>query len=176
MKGVGNGPGEGEIEPPVVETMVDELDVRADALREEREEEDFEARIAELEARIVELEGELAAALEALGSSERRHEIERAAHEANALDAATVALLTEIAVSAMEEPDVRAAIEELRRDKPFLFRGGSRQRAAAGAMSVAVERGRGARAELGELADEARSSGDRGALLAYLRERRGRAS
>ncbi len=170
------GPGVGEVDPPAAGGEADRVAVRVDEVRADREEEvsSSDERIEALEARVEELEGALAAARDALGASERRHEIERAAMEADALDAETVALLTEVAVSAMSEPDVRAAVEELRREKPFLFRGGARRRGpGASAMSAAVERGAGLGAELGELADEARASGDRGALLAYLRQRRG---
>ncbi len=169
MQGPG-GPGQGEIDPPTREPAPERVDVNAEELREQREE---DARIAELEARVAQLEGLLASAREALRASERRHEIERAAREADAHDTETVALLTEIAVGAMDEPDVRLAVEELRRDKPFLFRPAARRTHAAGSMSASVDRGPTLGAELGTLADEARASGDRGALLTYLRERRG---
>lgn len=132
---------------------------------------DAEERVTALEARVRELEDELGAAREAIDAGERRREIDRCAGSCGAIDPETVALLTELAVERMDEPDVRAAIEELRRTKPFLFarRGGRRE--VPGSMSAAVERAP-AQEGLGELADEARSSGDRRVLLQYLRQRR----
>ncbi|GJM19274.1 MAG: hypothetical protein DHS20C14_14870 [Phycisphaeraceae bacterium] len=179
MKGPG-GPGEGPIDPEVgAGEPGGRPTVRLDAVREERGEDleelvgELEAQNEALEARVAGLEDELIEVREALAGTERRHEIERAAVEAEALDAETVALLTEVAVAAMGEPDVRAAVEELRREKPFLFRGGARRaRGRSSAMSAAVESS-GFGADLGELAEEARASGDRRALLAYLRQRRG---
>ncbi len=149
----------------------------SEELLERAEEEDGSALVAELEARVAELESELAGAREALDASERRGEIERRLTEAEAIDLETARLLTEAAVSAMEEPDVALAVEDLRRRKPFLFAGdrsgGARPRSAS-ALSPAREHGTNGSGEaLRELADEARSSGDRRALLQYLRQRRG---
>jgi hypothetical protein len=65
----------------------------------------------------------------------------------------------------MEAPDLARAVADLKRRKPFLFRSVPR-RAAMGA-----EPGEG-EAPLESAAAEARQSGDRSALLRYLRLKR----
>ena len=109
--------------------------------------------------------GSLTQAREALDASERKREIERELVKQGAIDVETASLLTEAAVSGMEKPDARAAIADLKRGKPFLFRGVGR----SSAMSGAVEE----RSSMDQAAGEARASGDRRALLRYLRMRRG---
>lgn len=137
--------------------------------------EEAEAKAESLERRVRELEGELASAREAASTAERRAEIDREAGACGAIDAETVAVLAELALGQMDEPDVRGAIEGLKKAKPFLFSrrtGGTGAAAVRTAMSAAIEP-EGAGAVLGDLAEEARASGDRRALLAYLRGKRG---
>jgi hypothetical protein len=120
-----------------------------------------------LDAKVREVEASLAAAREALDSVERRHRIDLALLEEDAVDLETARLLTEAAVSRMPERDIAAILADLRRTKPFLFRG--RPRAAGAAMAPA-----GAPSDpLEDLASDAARSGDRGSLLRYLRARRG---
>lgn len=136
---------------------------------------DAEAKAGALEERVRELERELDAARGALSAAERRNEIDREAGACGAIDAETVAVLAELALGQMDEPDVRGAIEGLKKAKPFLFSrrtGGTGTAAVRTAMSAAIEP-EGAGAVLGDLAEEARASGDRRALLAYLRGKRG---
>ncbi len=139
--------------------------------------EDGEEKIAALEARVAELEGELAAAHEAFDAGERRQEIERRLRDAETIDIETARLLTEAAVGAMDEPDVALAIEDLKRRKPYLFGAGgtygTRARAATALSPAGETGGDGGRELLQELAADARASGDRRALLQYLRRRRG---
>jgi hypothetical protein len=127
----------------------------------------LEARVAELEGKLAECERLLAAGREALDASERKRRIERELAEEGAVDLETAALLTEAAVTGMPEPDIAAAVSELRRRKPFLFRREA-ARSAMGAEAGPEEPG------LEEAAGAARASGDRRALLGYLRMRRGR--
>lgn len=144
----------------------------SEALLEKSRADEAEARCAEHESRIAELERQLSAARDALDASERRRQIERALGESDTVDVETASLLTEAAVSQMEAPDVAIAIEELRRRKPFLFREASPAATGRGiAMRPARETG-GEEAALDGLAEQARQSGDRRALLRYLRQRR----
>jgi len=76
-------------------------------------------------------------------------------------------VLTEAAMSGPGAPDAATAVRDLRKRKPFLFHSSS---ARGSAMSGAVSEGDG---EMGRAADEARASGDRAALLRYLKMRRG---
>lgn len=122
-------------------------------------------RLGELEGKLAAAEKSLSEAREALDASERKRQIERELVKQGAIDVETAALLTEAAVSGMDKPDARAAIAELKRGKPFLFRASPR----ASAMSGVVEEA----SSLDRAAGEARASGDRRALLRYLRMRRG---
>lgn len=126
-----------------------------------------ERRAEALASRLAETERALAEAREALDASERRRQIEREVARAEALDVEAAVLLTEAAIAHMDEVDVAQAVAELKRNRPYLFRSNGRLRASA--MSAHVAPGRG---ELVEAAERARSSGDRGELMRYLRLRR----
>lgn len=126
---------------------------------------------AEQERRLRE---DLQAAREALDASERRRQIDQELFEAHASDLETARLLTEIAVSRMEKADVASAVRELRRRKPHLFRRGPLR--VVGGSSAAPEAPRELDDEGSRLttyAADARVSGDRMALLRYLRAKRG---
>lgn len=104
----------------------------------------------------------------ALETAERRRQIERALAEADAIDLETAALLTEAAVSQMDEADINAAVGELKRRKPFLF---ARRTPRSTVMAPRAQHD--ARAEhLAGAREAAASTGDRAALLRYLRLRR----
>ncbi len=107
---------------------------------------------------------------EALEASERRRRIDQELIEAEAVDLETARLLTDATLSRMEDPDVSDAVAEVRRRKPFLFR----KRGVAGPRAAAPGVHRDPSAELNGLAEDARGSGDRAALLRYLRARRER--
>ena len=125
-----------------------------------------DAQLAALEAKLAETEKQLAAARAATDAAERRRQIDREIAQSEAIDHETAALLTEAAVASMPEPDVRRAVRELRARKPFLFRTHK-----PSAQSPA-QREPAAHADLKQAAEDARTSGDRGLLLRYLRLRR----
>ncbi len=131
-----------------------------------------ETRCAAYESRIAELEMQLSAAHEALDASERRRQIERALGESDTVDVETARLLTEAAVAQMDEPDVAIAVEELRRRKPFLFHAGAAPAAGRGIAMRPTGEAAIDSVELDGLAERARQSGDRRALMQYLRQRR----
>ncbi|MEO1130117.1 MAG: hypothetical protein AAFX05_10495 [Planctomycetota bacterium] len=131
-----------------------------------------DAGVAETQdERVMELEQTLREAREALDASERRREIDVALLREEAVDLETARMLTEAAVGQMDEPDVALAVRELRRRKSFLFRRGPGSPGAAmsghGSGDVAGE------SVVEEAASAAAATGDRGALLRYLRARRG---
>ncbi len=139
-----------------------------------------EARVASLEGKVNELIGTLAQTREALDAAERRHQIDLALVEADTVDLETARLLTELAVSQMDDRDVTLAVRDLRQRKPFLFKGGTKADARSGATRTSRHLGAmGARGPdthanpLKTFANEAAATGDRGALLRYLRARRG---
>ena len=121
---------------------------------------------SDLAVKLTETERLLAQAREALDASERKRQIERELSQEGAIDLETAAMLTEAAVAGMPKADVRAAVAELRKRKPFLFR-------AAPARASGVMGGQAPADPLSDAAAAARDSGDRRALLRYLRLRRG---
>jgi hypothetical protein len=131
-----------------------------------------EARAEELAQRVQELEASLHAAQAALEQRERAHEVERALLDAGAVDVETARLVVERVLLEMETPDVAAAVERVRGDKPFLF---ASPTPTTGFASVAMgERVDGGdRDELSRLAEAALSSGRRRDVLRYLRARAG---
>lgn len=168
--GVGTGKGGGvedggetiNASSPGGPRVSEELEWKARALEAEHEVEELEKRVARLEA-------ELAGEREAVDEAERQREIERQLREARAIDLETARLLTESAVAGMDEPDVARAVAELRKSKPYLFA----PSVGAGTGVMAGHIAHGGRNELACAAEEARSSGDRRALLRYLRLKRG---
>ncbi len=122
-----------------------------------------------LRDRLSEAESALAQAREALDAAERRHQIDLLLIESETVDLESARLLTELALGQMPERDVATAVGELRRRKPFLFRSRRGGAMAGAAMSAAATAGDPAE----EAAEEAARTGDRGALLRYLRARRG---
>lgn len=108
----------------------------------------------------------LSQAREALDAAERKRQIERELWQEGAVDVETAAMLTEAAVAGMKPGDVRAAVTELKKRKPFLFR-------APSARGSGVMGGQSPGDGLAEAAAQARDTGDRRALLRYLRLRRG---
>ena len=125
---------------------------------------DATRQLAELRTQLAEAQANLATAREALDASERRRQVERALIEADTLDLEAASMLTEAAVARMSEPDVAAAVADLQRARPHLFR---RRTSLGGAMSEHVDPPGAI-----ERAARAASTGDRRALLSYLRLRR----
>jgi len=124
-----------------------------------------------LEVRVAELQTELAQAREALDAAERRHQVDLLLIEAEAIDLESARLLTELAINQSRSTDLRGAVGDLRRRKPFLFRArhagvASRASATLGPASPPTD-------PADEAAQEAASTGDRTALLRYLRAKRG---
>ena len=117
----------------------------------------------DLTARIHELE-------QTLDAVERRHAIDLALIDADAVDLESARLLTELAVTTMPDRDIASAITDLKKRKPFLFRARTTAPASpAGAMSTTPA----PRAPTSHSDQSAARAGDRRALLNYLRARRG---
>jgi hypothetical protein len=151
-------------EPPAHETPHG-VDGASAALTQARTQAQF------LEARVAELQTELSQAREALDAAERRHQVDLLLIEAEAIDLESARLLTELAINQSRSTDLRGAVGDLRRRKPFLFRArhagvASRASATLGPASPPTD-------PADEAAQEAASTGDRTALLRYLRAKRG---
>lgn len=112
------------------------------------------------------LQTQLDEARATIAALERRQRIDDLLREADAIDLEAARLLTELAVSRMDEPDVALAVRDLRRHKPYLFRAAS----PTGGMPARHEEGVSDPAE--DAAQDAAASGDRRDLLRYLRLKR----
>ena len=125
-----------------------------------------EAKLTELQEQLAQVETTLSQTREAIDATERKYETERALTRAGAIDLETALLLTEAAVCDMPEADVQAAVAELKKRKPFLFK----QTRSASAMSSAIDHNESSVVD--QAAGDARVTGDRKALLKYLRIKR----
>ena len=127
--------------------------------------------------RLEETEAELEAAVGASASIERAHAIERAAVDAGAVDVETVALLVSSAMEAGEAGSASEAVSALASSKPFLFTAAPAPPPGNSSFAAAPSSPRGgsspgAAPPLALAAEEAGRTGDRAALLRYLRLRR----
>jgi hypothetical protein len=120
----------------------------------------------DLNAELQSLTAELNKARDMIASLERRQRIDALLAESDAVDLEVARLLTEAAVQQMDEPDVKLAVDDLRRHKPYLFRrGGTPTAHAMGARAATPS-------SATEAAEIASQTGNRRDLLRYLRLRR----
>jgi hypothetical protein len=139
-----------------------------EAIRYRRRAQQAEQRLDTLERELSDLRDRYDASQETITALERRERIDTLLTEADAVDLEAARLLTEVAVSAMDEPDVALAVADLRRHKPYLFdHGGVGLPSAMGPREPESSPDPAA-----DAADQARTSGDRRDLLRYLRLRR----
>lgn len=124
-----------------------------------------EQRAGELEAKVAELDGALRTSREALNASEQRRQIERALAAEGAFDIDAAADLVQAAIA--EGAEVSGAAADLRHRQPDLFRSRALKRSAVMSREPLEA------PQLDDAAVEARTSGDRRALMRYLRLRRG---
>ncbi|MAE62297.1 MAG: hypothetical protein CMJ49_13190 [Planctomycetaceae bacterium] len=139
-----------------------------ESIRYRRRAQAAEAKLGELQGQFDRIQQDLHDTRSALDAVERRRAIDELLIAADTIDLETARLLTEAAVSEMDEPDVGAAVEELHDRKPFLFR----QRSHGGG-SMSPKPRPGDNGQLGDAAEHAAVSGDRRDLLRYLHLRRG---
>ncbi|MEM8834265.1 MAG: hypothetical protein AAGD00_00460 [Planctomycetota bacterium] len=166
IEGDGKGGGGTQAQAPEPEAPRASPLIESEALRERAER--AEERASALEAEVESLGAALEETRAALDACERRHALDLALVESDVIDIETARLLAELAIDEAETGDVALAVEDVRRRKPFLFR--HRSPIASGAMGGRTG-GAGALTE-SEEAERAARSGDRGALLRYLRARR----
>jgi hypothetical protein len=106
-----------------------------------------------------------------IASLERREQIDALLRESDAIDFETARLLTELAVQRMSQPDTAAAVADLRRNKPYLFRAASHC-GASGALAPKQGENASVKRDADRAATAAQQSGHRSDLLRYLRLRR----
>jgi hypothetical protein len=160
----------GEAEAAVQETETgpsERLVPVSESIRYRRRAQAAEQQLTDLQRQLGEASQALQETREQLEAAERRQRIDQLLIESEAIDLEAARLLTEAAVSQMDEADVADAVAELRQRKPYLFR----NRRSVGGMGA---RGTGGtHLQLDEAARQASFSGDRRDLLRYLRMRRG---
>ncbi len=137
-----------------------------EAIRYRKRAQAAEQQLADLRAKLGAVETDLSKTRETIAVLERRQKIDALLADSDAVDVEVARLLTEAAVEMMDQPDVAAAIADLRRSKPYLFR---TRRTEAGAMPA---RTRGPSQTVITAAEQAASTGSRLDLLRYLRLRR----
>jgi len=99
---------------------------------------------------------------------EQTSRIDQLLVQSDAVDLDAARLLTAIAVDQMDQPDVDAAVAELRRTKPFLFRARTHTSSALSARPDTPT----VHHDMEDAADEASATGNRTDLLRYLRLKR----
>lgn len=149
--------------PPATE----ETDWRARAL-------EAESKLAQLEADAQSLRNQLDQAHASIAQEKQARAIDRALSSAGAIDTevASLMLASMLDKPGADAPDIGALVESLRTSKPFLFESALPSRPQApSAMSPAINTSQAD--SLADLAEQARSRGDRRSLLNYLRARAG---
>ena len=148
----------------------DKLVPVSEAIRYRKRAQTAEQQLEQLNEQVRVMNAKLQEAGQTISSLERRQQVDALLMDADAIDLEAARLLTEQAVLQMDEPDVKMAVDDLRRYKPYLFR--RRHEAELSAMSPAVPSNGHDPAE--EAAEHAAITGDRRDLLRYLRLRRAR--
>jgi len=128
-----------------------------------------EQQVGQMREQLEGVQSQLDEAKQTINSLERRQKIDELLAESEAIDVDAARLLTEHAVMQMDEPDLAAAVEDLKRHKPYLFR-----RRASGGASVMAARVEDRSDGFEQAAEQAVATGNRKDLLRYLRLRRKR--
>lgn len=149
-----------------VEPVTDKLVPVSEAIRYRKRAQTAEQQLTELRESFAQLQSRLDESQDTITALERRQKIDALLADSDAIDLEAARLLTEISVSRMDEPDVKSAVGDLRRQKPYLFR--HRSLPNDSAMSPRVEHPLTQEAA----AERAAATGDRRDLLDYLRLRR----
>lgn len=142
---------------------------RARAIAAEEGLKQAQAALQQLQAQFDQHKSETAA-------GERRRQINAAATQASAVDVELVAMLVEAQLAQTPDADIARVVTDLKRGKPFLFASGdtiARPPTTSTAAGAAASTTAPTNDTLTRKADEARATGDRRALLGYLRARRG---
>lgn len=134
---------------------------------------EYRRRAMAAEQQLEELQKELEQTRQTVNRLDRRQKIDSLLTDSQTVDLEAARLLTEAAVEMMSEPDIRLAIEDLRRQKPYLFR---RRAGESGPVAQAMSRrtigqDEAADIQLEQAAEQAMRTGDRRDLLRYLRLR-----
>jgi predicted nucleic acid-binding Zn-ribbon protein len=139
----------------------------AESIRYRRRAQAAEQQLVDLQQAMTDMEQQLQDANQTITSLERRQRIDAMLLEADAIDIEAARLLTEAAVAEMPDRDVSEAIEDLRQHKPYLF-----AQHTPAALTMPAQPHEETATPLNRAASQAKSTGHRQDLLAYLRLRR----
>ena len=140
-----------------------------EAIRYRKRAQSAEQQLQELQSRFATLQQQLDESQQTVTALERRQKIDALLADSDAIDFEAARLLTEVALSQMDEPDLDLAVQDLRRDKPYLFR---RRRPAEPSPALAMGQRLAEPPAHHHAAAQAAATGDRRDLLDYLRLRR----
>ncbi len=139
-----------------------------EAIRYRKRAQTAEQQLEDLNEEVRVMRAKLNEADETIVGLERRQKVDSLLTEADAIDLETARLLTEQAVTQMDDPEIELVVSDLKRHKPFLFR--HKQSQGFSAMAPSIENHGHDPAE--QAAEQATKTGDRRDLLRYLRLRR----
>ena len=152
----------------MMEQIADKLVPVSEAIRYRKRAQVAEQQLDQARSELEQLQQQFGESQETIHSLERRQKIDALLADAETIDLEAARLLTEVTVQNMDDEDVAAAVDDLRRHKPYLFR--HRQHTMASAMPARLLTTQNDHAQ--QAAERAVSSGDRRDLLHYLRLRR----
>ena len=138
-----------------------------EAIRYRKRAQAAEQQLNELKQQLEQRHQQLNTAQQTIAQLEKRQRIDALLNEADAVDLGVARLLTEQAVSEMDEPDLDLAVDDLRRHKPYLFR-----QSATSSPAMAPRVTTNGQDPTDQAAQRAVDSGSRRDLLDYLRLRR----
>jgi hypothetical protein len=157
----GQGDGESQKLVPVVESI-----------RYRRRAQSAEKQVEALSEQLAEARSQASATAEELRSVKSEQELVRKLSQAGAVDLETALLLAKARAQAQEGADVDGVIEQLKREKQYLFGGQQVSCGAAKRTAGAKDRLQDGQAVLERAAKKAAVSGNRTDLQEYLRLRR----
>ena len=139
-------------------------------------------QLDELTTRLTDLQRQLEESRQTVTALERRQKIDALLADSDAVDLDAARLLTEVAVGQMDEPDLAAAVEDLQRHKPWLFRSRPPEVSPPERGDSVIGNGGGGATAMGARLDDpdphhhaaahAAATGNRRDLMDYLRQRR----
>lgn len=148
----------------------DKLVPVGEAIRYRKRAQTAEQQLERLNEELRDVGVKLDEANQTISGLERRQQADALLVDAETIDMEAARLLTEQAVLMMDEPDIKLAVDDLRRHKPYLFR--RRHDPDLSAMAPTIQPTGHDPAE--QAAQNAARTGDRRDLLSYLRLRRTR--
>lgn len=143
----------------------------AEAIRYRKRAQAAEQELTELRGRLDEAQCESQAMQQRLADAERRVAIDAQLLDAGAADVQAARLLVEANLGEMQDADVGAAVESVRRARPHLFRSAARP-AATAAMGAAVHAADQGSRDIRRAASVARASGHNADVMHYMNLRR----